>query len=285
MYVFSIFSAPLFTPVSFPTLTASETWLVLLVLALPSQALFCYILWRMLRRQKGTIKTDVLHSVVHEFQTPVAAIRMAVDVLDSPIVRNHPERTEKYIRIIREETERLQHQVETMLTLARADRNTLILNPEPVSLCSLVETIAERHGNYLCISLPLNPLLMADRLHLTNVLHNLIDNAVKYSPGDPQISLNAAADANGLLLTIRDRGIGIPAHQLKQIFKPFFRVHDRSQPSVKGFGLGLSYVQRIVLAHNWRIDVTSEPGRGSEFRISIPSASVLAPVNSPSIVQ
>ncbi len=207
---------------------------------------------------------------------------MAVDILDSPIARNQPERIEKYLRIIREETERLQHQVETMLTLARADRNTLILNPEPVSLCSLIETIAERHGNYLHVSLPFNPLLMADRLHLTNVLHNLIDNAVKYSPGSPQVALNAVADANGLMLTIRDRGIGIPAHQLKQIFKPFFRIHDRSQPSVKGFGLGLSYVHRIVLAHNWRIDVTSEPGQGSEFRISIPSASVLAPVRSPS---
>ncbi|MBC7569868.1 MAG: HAMP domain-containing histidine kinase [Spirosoma sp.] len=285
MHVLSSFSALMTMPVSLPALTTSETWLILLVLALPSQALFCYILWRMLRRQKGTIKTDVLHSVVHEFQTPVAAIRMAVDILDSPIARNQPERTEKYIRIIREETERLQHQVETMLTLARADQNTLILNPEPVSLCSLIETIAERHGNYLRVFLPVNPLLMADRLHLTNVLHNLIDNAVKYSPGTPQVFLNTATDANGVMLTIRDQGIGIPAHQLKQIFKPFFRVHDRSQPSVKGFGLGLSYVQRIVLAHNWRIDVTSEPGQGSEFRISIPLASILAPVNSPSIVQ
>ncbi len=278
MSVLFILSASFATLLSLPTLTNSETWLVVLMLVLTSQALFCYVLWRMLRRQKGTIKSDVLHSVVHEFQTPVAAIRMAVDVLDSPIARNQPERTEKYIRIIREETERLQHQVETMLTLARADRNTLILNSEPISLFSLIEPIAERHGNYLLVSLPVNPLLMADRLHLTNVLHNLIDNAVKYSLGNPHVFLNASTDANGVLLTIRDEGIGIPAHQLKQIFKPFFRVHDRSQPSVKGFGLGLSYVQRIILAHNWRIDVVSEPGQGSEFRISIPAAFILAPV-------
>ena len=266
---------------SLPVLTASQTWLVLLIVALPSQALFCYILWRMLRQKKGAIKTDVLHSVVHEFQTPIAAIRMAVDVLDSPVARNQAQRTEKYIRIIREETERLQHQVETMLTLARADRNTLMLNLEPVSVCSLAEAIAERHGNYLHVSLQFSPQLMADRLHLTNVLHNLIDNAVKYSDGDPQISLGTALDGDQMILTVSDRGIGIPTHQLSQIFKPFFRVHDRSQPSVKGFGLGLSYVQRIVTAHNWRIDVTSKLGQGSEFKISIPAVSVFAPVESP----
>ena len=281
MPVLSVLSVFLAVLVSLPMLAPSEIWLILLVLALPSQALFCYILWRMLRRQKGSIKTDVLHSVVHEFQTPIAAIRMAVDVLDSPVARNQPERTEKYIRIIREETERLQHQVETMLTLARADTNTLILNLEPVSVCGLMETIAERHDDYLDVSLQFNPQLMADRMHLTNVLHNLIDNAVKYSVGKPQVFLSTALHGDQLILTVRDQGIGIPAQHLRQIFKPFFRVHDRNQPSVKGFGLGLSYVHRIVMAHNWRIDVTSELGQGSEFKISVPAASMFAPIESP----
>ena len=281
MPVLSVLSVFLAVLVSLPMLAPSEIWLILLVLALPSQALFCYILWRMLRRQKGSIKTDVLHSVVHEFQTPIAAIRMAVDVLDSPVARNQPERTEKYIRIIREETERLQHQVETMLTLARADTNTLILNLEPISVCGLMETIAERHDDYLDVSLQFNPQLMADRMHLTNVLHNLIDNAVKYSVGKPQVFLSTALHGDQLILTVRDQGIGIPAQHLRQIFKPFFRVHDRNQPSVKGFGLGLSYVHRIVMAHNWRIDVTSELGQGSEFKISVPAASMFAPIESP----
>lgn len=258
-----------------------QTWLLLLVIALPSQALFCYILWRLLRRRNGTlIKTDVLHSVVHEFQTPIAAIRMAVDIIDSPVARNQPDRTDKYLRIIREETERLQHQVETMLTLARADRNTLMLNVEPVSVCSLLNAIAERHANYLTLSLHTDARLLADRLHLTNVLHNLVDNAVKYSDDPPQVTLHTAMKGNELALTVSDQGIGIPAQHLKQIFQPFYRIHDRHQPSIKGFGLGLSYVQRIVMAHNWRIDVTSEPGEGSSFTIYIPAASVLPPVES-----
>lgn len=280
MHVLSFLFGSLTGTVSLPWLTTSEIWLILLVLAISLQAIICYALWRMFRRRKGSVRTDVLHSVIHELQTPIASIRMAVDVIDSPVARNQPVRTDKYIRIIREETERLQHQVETMLTLAQADQNTLTLNMEPVSLSSLLEAIAERHGHYLRLSLQTDANLMADRLHLTNVLHNLVDNAVKYSVGEPIVSVRLTTATTGLTLLISDQGIGIPAQHLRQIFKPFFRVHDHSQPSVKGFGLGLSYVQQIVLAHKWRIDVTSEPGKGSEFKISIPPVSILTPVGS-----
>ncbi len=253
-------------------------WLALFLLALSLQILLGYALWRTLRRrQHAMVQTEALHSLVHEFQTPITAIRMAADILDSPIARDRPERTDKYLRIIREETERLQHQVETMLTLARADRNTLMLNTEPVQLHQLLCSVAERHGDYLHLSLSgADTRLLADRLHLTNVLHNLLDNAVKYSEGVPDITLHADINANGLLITVCDRGVGIPSHCINQIFKPFFRVHDRNQPSVKGFGLGLSYVQRIVQAHNWKIGVKSELGVGSKFTISIPAKSLLS---------
>ncbi|MGF7214988.1 two-component system phosphate regulon sensor histidine kinase PhoR [Spirosoma lacussanchae] len=265
-------------PVAVPQISPSFRWLTFLALALISQAFMGYILWRMLRlRQRSVIQTEVLHSLVHEFQTPITAIRMAADVLDSPIARNQPERSEKYIRIIREETERLQQQVETMLTLARADRNTLLLNLEPVPIQQLLRTIAERHGDYLQLSLPSSdPYLLADRLHLTNVLHNLLDNAVKYSDGHPDITLYAKMNAGSLQIAVCDRGVGISSQHIQQIFQPFYRVHDRRQPNVKGFGLGLSYVQRIVKAHNWHIDVKSELNQGSEFIIRIPTASVLS---------
>ena len=252
-------------------------WSLLIVVVLTSQIIVGYALWWLLnRRQRSMGQTEALHSIIHEFQTPISAIRMSVDILDSPMGRNQPERIEKYVRIIREETERLQHQVETMLTLARADRNTLILNPEPVPVHQLLYSIAERHGDYLCLHMTgAEPLLLADRLHLTNVLHNLLDNAVKYSDGDPAITVRAETSAKGLAISVRDQGVGIPTHLLPQIFQPFFRVHDRNQPSVKGFGLGLSYVQRIVQAHNWTIDVKSQLGEGSEFMIRIPTTSLL----------
>ena len=252
-------------------------WFVLISFALTSQIVVGLSLWGLLnRRQQKIGQTEALHSIVHEFQTPIAAIRMAVDILDSPIARNQPARTEKYVRIIREETERLQHQVETMLTLARADRNTLILNPEPVPIHQLLHSVAERHGDYLRLCMTGNePILLADRLHLTNVLHNLLDNAVKYSADQPVITVRADLSDNGFLIAVCDQGVGIPNHLLPQIFQPFFRVHDRNQPSVKGFGLGLSYVQRIVQAHKWTIDVKSQLGQGSEFTIHMPSAALL----------
>jgi two-component system phosphate regulon sensor histidine kinase PhoR len=252
-------------------------WFVLISFAITSQIVVGLALWGLLnRRQQQIGQTEALHSIVHEFQTPIAAIRMAVDILDSPIARNQPTRTEKYVRIIREETERLQHQVETMLTLARADRNTLILNPEPVSIHQLLHSVAERHGDYLRLRMTdSEPMLLADRLHLTNVLHNLLDNAVKYSPNQPVITVKADWQDSGFCISVRDQGVGIPNHLLPQIFQPFFRVHDRNQPSVKGFGLGLSYVQRIVQAHKWTIEVTSNLGQGSEFKILMPSTALL----------
>lgn len=256
---------------------SSAHWRLLLALVLVSQALVGYLLWWLLRRrQSPASQTEALHSIVHEFQTPITAIRMAVDILDSPIARNQPDRTDKYVRIIREETERLQHQVETMLTLARADRNTLILNREPVSLHQLLHSVAERHGDYLTLRLSgTEPHILADRLHLTNVLYNLLDNAIKYSENEPQITIRTKSGTDGLTITIQDKGVGISPKLVSQIFQPFFRVHDRNQPSVKGFGLGLSYVQRIVQSHEWSIWVKSELGKGSEFMIHVPPSAIL----------
>lgn len=261
-------------------------WLALFVLMLSAQVVLGSALWWLLRRrQQSVVRTEVLHSIVHEFQTPIAAIRMATDILDSPIARDQPERTEKYVRIIREETERLQQQVETMLTLARADRNTLTLNPEPILVQQLLRSVAERHGEYLRLVLPPADVhLLADRLHLTNVLHNLLDNAVKYSVGQPDISLQAKSSSDGLTISVTDRGVGIAPNVLTEIFQPFFRVHNRDQPSVKGFGLGLSYVQRIIKAHTWSIWVKSEVGQGSEFMIQIPPSALLPPRSSANTV-
>jgi two-component system phosphate regulon sensor histidine kinase PhoR len=255
----------------------SMRWVSLFLLALASQVLFGYALWRLVnRRQHSMVQTEILHSIVHEFQAPIAAIRMAADILDSPIARNQPARTEKYVRIIREETERLQHQVETMLSVAKADRQTLAINPEPIHVHQLLNSIAERHGDYLQLQLAdTDTHLLADRLHLTNVLHNLLDNAIKYSPAEPEISIYEKVSSTGITLVVRDRGIGMSPNTVRQIFQPFFRHHDRNMPSIKGFGLGLSYVQRIIQAHNWKIGVTSVLGSGSEFQIFIPASSLL----------
>ncbi len=219
----------------------------------------------------NALTTQTLHTLVHEFQTPIAAIRMAADVLDSPIAHNNPQRTNKYVQIIREETDRLQQQVEVMLSLARADRHALYVCVEPVDIHELTTSIAQRHGPYLTLNLlATHTSILADRHHLTNVLHNLIDNAVKYSQQHLDIRLTTATSENCLSVSVSDRGVGIAPALHEHIFQPFFRVGGSDSPSVKGFGLGLCYVKKIIEAHQWQIAVRSEVGQGSEFTISIP---------------
>lgn len=222
------------------------------------------------------LTTQTLHTLVHEFQTPIAAIRMAADVLDSPIAHNNPQRTSKYVQIIREETDRLQQQVEVILSLARADRQALYVCVEPICIHELMRSVAQRHGTYLTLDLlAAHSRFLADRLHLTNVLYNLIDNAVKYSKNCLDVRITTTTNENGLIVTVSDRGIGIPAELHERIFEPFFRVNAADSPSVKGFGLGLSYVKKIMEAHQWEITLRSQIGCGSEFSILIPVASLL----------
>ena len=216
---------------------------------------------------------DLLHTFVHEFQTPIANIRMAADILASPVARAEPGRSEKYLQIIREETERLQQQVETVLSLARAEQNALIVCLDAVDVHDLIESVAQRHGLYLTLDLQApQPTILADRHHLTNVLYNLLDNAVKYSPDLPHITIQTALDTdNNLIISVIDQGVGISEIAQTQIFQPYFRVQSRDAMNVKGFGLGLSYVQKIVEAHGWTISVVSAIGQGSEFRITSPA--------------
>jgi len=221
------------------------------------------------------VHKEVLDTIVHEFQTPISAIKLAADILGTPFGRSSQERTDKYVHIIQEETRRLQQQVDVMLSLARADRDQLAINVDAVDLHDLIESIAERHGPYLKLRLlATQPVLMADRLHLTNVLHNLLDNAVKYSLGEPEIILQTEGDRSSLMVSITDRGLGIPKHLQRKVFQPFYRISENNQGSVKGFGLGLSYVQRIVEAHSWQLELISEVGKGSEFKIRCPKNSM-----------
>lgn len=239
-------------------------------------AVISLLFWRNTREHsRPYVHKEVLDTIVHEFQTPISAITMAADILDTPFGRSSQERTDKYIHIIQEETRRLQQQVDVMLSLARADRDQLAINVDAVNLHDLIESIAERHGPYLKLRLmATQPVLMADRLHLTNVLHNLLDNAVKYSLGEPELIIQTEGDRLSLTVSVIDRGLGIPKHLQRKVFKPFYRISENNQGSVKGFGLGLSYVQRIVEAHSWQLELVSEVGKGSEFKIRCPKNSM-----------
>ncbi|MEZ4904172.1 MAG: HAMP domain-containing sensor histidine kinase [Spirosomataceae bacterium] len=222
------------------------------------------------QKQLSEVQRDFINNMTHELQTPISTIRIAADVLGTPAITSHPERLKKYSQIVKEEALRLQNQVETVLSMAKAEKNSLPLN---IEWLDIHEVISSNTTKYDHLTLQLNasePYIHADRLHLTNAITNLVDNAFKYTPTNPAIYLKTYNKNGMLIISVHDNGIGIAPEHQRKIFDKFYRVSTGNIHNVKGFGIGLSYVQQIIKAHGWRIQLYSEIGKGSEFKISIP---------------
>ncbi len=216
--------------------------------------------------------------MTHEFKTPISTIAVASETISQPAIINTPERLFTYSGIIHEEAARLNRQVERVLQTAKAERREFRLNKEKVDLHELINAIVESFNvntknNKDEIKLNLGATdytIMADKHHLTNVIFNLLDNAVKYSGESPVVTIETMNEGNKILLSVSDEGIGIKKEYMEKIFEKFFRVPSGNIHNVKGFGLGLSYVKSIARSHRWRIKVKSEPGKGSTFTLLIP---------------
>ena len=186
-----------------------------------------------------------------------------------------PERFKKYIQIIKQENTRLKNQVENVLTTAKVNRGKLELNVELQELHLLLSEVLEgvkmELGEGLQLQLEASKTtIKADKIHLMSVVRNLVENAIKYSKKPVCITVKTSNTASGIVLEVADKGIGIPKEYLGKIFNKFYRVPTGNVHNVKGFGLGLNYVQQIVKAHHWDIKVNSEFGQGTSFRITIP---------------
>jgi two-component system, OmpR family, phosphate regulon sensor histidine kinase PhoR len=249
---------------------------VILVLLLCLLAYIIYILFRQRRLQE--IQKDFVNNMTHEFKTPLSTIQIASEVLKSPAITNNPTRLLNYATIISNETNHLTTQVERVLQMASADKGSIMLKKSEFSLTELVEEtiskykLAIRHkdGEIYC-KMPENEIiLLADRLHIRNVLSNLLDNAIKYCEVAPIINFAVNDLGKNVEIIVKDNGIGIPVEHLKNIFDKFFRVPTGNIHNVKGFGLGLSYVKLIAKKHGGDIFCKSEFGKGSEFTIFIP---------------
>ncbi|KAA9357422.1 sensor histidine kinase [Larkinella humicola] len=275
-------SSPYYFVVRFPNqvqyLTQQlDNWILASLIVLLLTCFFMYLFYRMLTQKNQTDdQREFINNMTHELQTPITSIKIAADVLSSPKIIEQPERMLKYVRMVQEETLRLQQQVETVLTVARSDnKGAFKLNQVPIDMHELLFHLAERHGDYLHLELEAHyPIVQADRLHLTNVLGNLVDNAVKYTPANPFIQLITRNENGQFVLFVQDNGIGIAPEHQPHIFNAYYRAPGTNTHSVKGFGLGLSYVQKIVKAHRWKLSVSSAPGQGSTFSIRIPQPTV-----------
>jgi two-component system phosphate regulon sensor histidine kinase PhoR len=246
---------------------------LLLILVLFGASLYYFY------RQKFLNETqkDLIQNFTHEFKTPVAVISLAADVLSNPTINEKPEKLATYAGIVKYQSNYLQTQIEKLLKFAHTDSHHLHLTKESVNIHELIQEaisnisplIAERKAT---ITLELNASrqqLLADRDYLVIVITNLIDNAIKYAK-DPVIIIRTIEENGRLVISVQDNGIGIDRKALKKIFYKFFRVKSGETYNAKGFGLGLSFVKKIVGAHGGKISVESKPGTGSIFSIDLP---------------
>ena len=239
-----------------------------------------FITIRTLLKQKklSEIKSDFINNMTHEFKTPLATISLAVDALKNDKVSGNKEKTDYFTGIIKEENKRMNKQVETILQAALLDKKEVQLNMKRllahdiiVNVLNNINLQVEEKGGKIDVELEAeNDLIMADEVHFTNVINNLLDNAVKYSKDNLHIKLSTKNIGNQLKIKIEDNGIGMNKETLHRIFEKFYRAHTGNVHNVKGFGLGLSYVKTMIDAHNGSIKAESVLGKGSSFTISLP---------------
>ncbi|MDT0676714.1 sensor histidine kinase [Autumnicola musiva] len=230
------------------------------------------------QRQISQIKTDFINNMTHEFKTPIATINLALDSIKNPKIINDREKVSRYLKMIRDENKRMHAQVENVLRISKLEKNELDLKKERLQLHDLiedavthVELIVEDRGGYIQTHFAaLKSSILANEDHFTNVIVNILDNAVKYSPDEPKIDIYTENVKDKIILKIRDQGAGMSKIVQKRIFEKFYREHTGNIHNVKGHGLGLAYARQIIEDHHGDIYVDSEKGKGSTFIIKLP---------------
>lgn len=231
------------------------------------------------QKRLSEMKSDFVNNMTHEFKTPIATISLASEMLQKPAVLASPSKATKYASIIYDENQRLKNQVDHVLQIAVLDKHEYRLKVTEFDLHELIVSVAanfrlmlkDRKGKLDFVAGAENAVIKADKMHVQNILFNLLDNANKYSPDSPQITISTRNYPEGISFAVEDKGIGISSENQKHVFKKLFRVHTGDVHNVKGFGLGLYYVRTMAEAHGGSVKVRSEPGKGSRFEVYLPA--------------
>ena len=244
-------------------------------------AAFSLTVQTLLRQKKlSEIKTDFINNMTHEFKTPLATISLAVDALRNEKVQGNPEKMSYFSGIIKEENKRMNKHVETILQAALMDKQELKLNMSKLHGTQLVQNalnnyqlqLKDREAKVDLQFHATKDLIIADEIHFTNLLSNLVDNAIKYSKENLELKITTSNSSKHFCVKVEDNGIGMNKETVKRIFEKFYRAHTGNIHNVKGFGLGMSYVKTVIDEHKGKIKVDSVLGKGSCFLVEVPLA-------------
>lgn len=230
------------------------------------------------QRQISEIKTDFINNMTHEFKTPIATINLALDAIKNPKIIDDKEKVKRYLQMIRDENKRMHAQVENVLRISKLEKKELEISKETHNIHDILEEaiehvnliIEDREGTITPHFDATRGTVLLNDVHFTNVVVNVLDNAIKYSPQKPIIDVYTENVKDFVIIKIKDQGAGMSKVAQKRIFEKFYREHTGDIHNVKGHGLGLAYVKRIVDDHNGQVFVESEKGKGSTFIIKIP---------------
>jgi two-component system, OmpR family, phosphate regulon sensor histidine kinase PhoR len=259
----------------------SISWLLggSLLFSLFILATFGLSLYFIIRQKKiSEIKSDFINNMTHEFKTPIATISLAADTITNPKIINNEASIRHFIGMIKKENSRMNKKVETILQIASLDKKEIEFRFENVSLHTIighvVDTIEiqvqQRNGRIALNLKAADDTVFGDGEHLASLINNLLDNALKYSPKSPEITIETKNNDRGIIISVEDKGIGMSKSVQSKIFERFYRQSSGNVHDVKGFGLGLNYARAIIEAHKGNISVFSEPGKGSRFDVFLP---------------
>ncbi|VAW25303.1 Two-component system sensor histidine kinase [hydrothermal vent metagenome] len=254
-------------------LTLSAFFILIIILA------FVSALYQLVKqKQISEIKTDFINNMTHEFKTPIATINLALDAIKNPKIIGEQEKVLRYVKMIRDENKRMHAQVENVLRISKLEKNQLDVSKEKVDIHDILEEavthvdlLIKDKGGSIKLDLKAHDTeILANEFHITNVIVNMLDNAIKYSNEVPKINISTDNTNKSIIIKIKDNGIGMTKSVQKNIFKKFYREERGNIHNVKGHGLGLSYVKKIIEIHQGEISVESEKGIGSTFSIKLP---------------
>ena len=280
-----IYTSPEYLLIYFPRekqFLLTELWgmlLISIILIIVIVYSFTYTIATIFRQKRlSEMKNDFINNMTHEFKTPISTISLACEALSDKDIRGSGEFLDSYLSMIQEENKRLAGMAEKILQTAVIDKGQLKMNKEIIDLHEIITDVIKnlrihveiKDGEIKRRFKASKSQIEGDKVHVTNLVYNLLDNANKYSPKKPLIRINTENANNGIVLTIEDNGIGIGKNEQKKIFDKLYRVPTGNIHEVRGFGLGLSYVKAIVEEHHGKISLESEANRGSKFRVFLP---------------